>query len=124
MPVDFDTYDAALSLDVLPARSRIGMRQVQAGENAGATALGPPAFTITRIDATTVQVDFEASVLDLPTLRWPGAYTFDPPLEVEHVEPGPITTASPYNHTLRVTLTTAEQGPYDYELTVFGLERL
>jgi hypothetical protein len=104
--------------------SRLGLRSTVAGENAGALSQGPPSFTITRIDEYTVQVDFASSVLDLPTLRWPGAYAFDPPLEVLSVEPGPLTVASPYNHTLRVTLTTEEQGPFLYALTVFGLERL
>lgn len=131
MPVDLDIVAPSITPEYVP--HRLGFRQAQAGENAGATALGPPNFTVTRIDEYTIQLDFASAVYDLPTLRWTGAYTVVPaepnalnldPLVVEAVAVMDIVDGTPYDSTSRVILTTSEQGPSDYDVTVFGLERV
>lgn len=78
--------------------------------------------TLARLSATSVRATFSRAVLVLPTLTWPGAYAFTPTLAVERVATGATETAGAYESTRSVTLTTAEQGPEIYDLTVYGLE--
>lgn len=78
--------------------------------------------TLARLSATSVRATFSRAVLVLPTLTWPGAYAFTPALAVERVTVGATESVGLYDSTQSVTLTTAEQGPETYALTVYGLE--
>lgn len=90
-----------------------------------------PDITVTRLDETHLQIDFADPVLVIPTLFYPGAYLVTPVdpnpdnlrnLTPVSVELGNSTPDDPYDSTTQVILTTDEQGPTDYDVTVFGLE--
>lgn len=122
------TFDPS---DALPSWSRAGLFTAFAGENAGSECNCVVASTTTRIDETHLQIDFAEAVLDLPTLRWVGAYRAVPvepntanlpELVIKAVSLGTITPGVDYDSVTRVTLTTSEQGATDYTAIVFGLE--
>lgn len=113
----FDTID--LEATLLPVSPEPVAITVLIGEAECACLVDA---TCTRVDSTHLRVDFADPVYYLPTLTWPGAYVPSPALEVISVAPGPITEVGTYDSVMYVTLTTAEQSPVTYTITVFGVE--
>jgi hypothetical protein len=94
---------------------------------------GLPTFTITRVSSEIIRLDFDEPVLKIPTLEWTGAYWVTPEepnaddlpeLEVLGVRLGTVTPGDVWDTVTQVFLDTSEQGPSDYDVIVFGLERV
>jgi hypothetical protein len=78
----------------------------------------PKLISLVRVDETHTRITFNSPIAVSPDLRCTSKFVFTPALEVLEVDPE--TSAAT---TRTVLLTTKEQGPYHYQVAVWGIER-
>jgi hypothetical protein len=79
---------------------------------------GPVPFTLTRTGTNNWTATFSAPVLNAPPLVLPQCYVFSPSLEVRQIVP----VLNGFGQATAVNITTLEQGPFTYTLTIYGTE--